>query len=378
MNDINAYKEQLFTFNNPIFFAFILTVVVIFLLILFYIKIVYPLQKKFIVENQRYLLEKAELMALFAELDPDPLLRINSNGELLQTNEAFRKLFPKKSYNKELLTKIIPEEFYNTNSLPAKRVQLIEGNYYNINVRKEEKLGFTNIYLHDITESKKYEKQLEIYKANLAMFSNAIDKQYEELKKSLASNLHDDIGQRMIVAKLKLAQLDKYDVKDIQEDLEALSSQIRDLSHNLAPINVNNLGLVFSLGRIIKDMSEISGIKSRFNTSHSEEEFEQLLSENIKQCVYLSVKEGLNNIVKHSKAQNLAISMLIVDDLLELSIADNGEGMSDQLDTIVLSNDSGFGLFRMRERIRNLGGTFDIISTEEYSTVLFIRIPLGK
>ena len=94
MNSLDNYFKQFLTFDNPLFFAFILGVIVIGVIILIFFKIILPLQKKFVSESQRFLLEKAELMALFAEMDPEPLIRTDTTGFIIQTNEASRKIFP--------------------------------------------------------------------------------------------------------------------------------------------------------------------------------------------------------------------------------------------------------------------------------------------
>ncbi|MBA4405756.1 hypothetical protein C0389_00620 [bacterium] len=378
MNSLEVYKEQFLTFNNPLFFAFILSVIIILLIVVIYIKIVYPLQQKFVAENQRYLLEKAELMALFAELDPDPLLRINEKGELLQSNEAARGLFSKSKLENLNISEFLPGDFQNINLLPETWTQQIQDRYFNIYLRKVEKLGITNIYLHDITARKQHENQLELYKSNLRTLTNLLDRQSEELKKTLASELHDDLGQCMIVLRLKLMQLDKYKIEDIQSDLDYISKRMREISHQLAPLNVKNLGLVYTLQKIVNDISEASKIDGKLETINHEDDFEINLTESVKHIVLNCVQEGLSNIVKHSKAKAFLVTLSFDDTLIDLKIADNGVGISVDYENRVLSDDSGIGLFRMRERVRNFGGEFEILSNKKYPTMLNIKLPIGQ
>lgn len=378
MNDIEVYKEQLFTFNNPIFFSFILFVVVILISLVIYIKIIFPLQKKMVNANQRYLLEKAELMALFAELDPDPLLRIDNKGLILQSNEAARQLFCSQSFDKINIQKLIPLQFDRISELPDSWIMEIKGSVFNASIRRENKLGFINIYLHDITTIKKYENQLEIKESNLRTLSTLLDKQSEDLKKSIASQIHDDIGQRMALLKLKANNLKNYKPESLLEDIDYVGTKIREISHKLVPVRVSSMGLVYSLKKIVNEMSGASGIEGYFETIQEEIEFNKIHSEDIKLLIINCVQEGLNNVIKHSQAKMFMVSLFLDENYVELEIGDNGIGIKDNIDSQVISTDSGIGLFRLSERVKSCGGEFSILSNEIYSTILQIKLPIGK
>lgn len=378
MNDIEVYKQQLLTFNNPIFISIILFVVVLTLLFVVYIKIIFPMQKKMVLSNQRFLLERAELMALFAELDPDPLIRIDNKGSILQSNEAARQLFNFRTNVKLKIKDLIPTHFEDLNNLPENWVQDIKEQVFNVSIRRESKLGFINIYLHDITTIKKYESQLELKESNLRALTVVLDKQSDELKKSIASQIHDDIGQRLVLLKLKVAHIENYSAEDLRTDLDYVSDKIREISHQLVPVKVSTMGLIFTIRKTIDDMSNASEIEGHFELFQAEEEFDKGLSEEIKLLLINCVQEGVHNVIKHSEAKMFMVSLFIDDDQVELEIGDNGVGIESDIDTKVLASDSGIGLFRLRERVKGYGGKFSLSNNEIYSTILNIKLPIER
>jgi signal transduction histidine kinase len=375
MNNLNKYIEQLFSFNNPIFFAGLLTLVVIIVLIMVYIRVIYPLQKKFVAENQRYLLEKAELMALFAEMDPDPLLRVNIKGEIVHTNESTRKLFTRFNLSGGKIREIIPSYTKDIENTSCQFIATIDGRIYNINVTQEEKLGFSNFYLHDITEIKEYERKLESYKGNLINLSAELDRRYEELKSSISSELHDDLGQKMIVVKLKMNKLDKYSVDEILKDLESIYLRIREISHTLSPLNTSNLGIELTLQSMIQNLSKASGIKGSLDVYKESDNINVDLDKNIEKCIISTVQEALNNVVKHSQAREFQVALTFEEERVVLVISDNGIGIKEEVEKFTVSNKQGIGLFRMKEKIQNLGGKFSIFPGTDYKTNLIAKLP---
>jgi signal transduction histidine kinase len=377
MHDFELYRQQLFTFNNPLFFAIILSFVVIIILIFLYVQVLFPLQKKMIEDKNKHLLEKAELMALFAEMDPNPLLRINSRGEIIQSNEASRKLFLNKDLNQVTIHELMPGLMNNYFTIGDKSIFEIENKIFSVIIQREEKLDFINIYLHDITTQKKYEAELEKYKVNLTSLSSSLDKQIEELKKDLSSELHDDICQRMILAKMKLSQPNKYKTPEIENDLEEITEQVREISHTLAPVNVNAFGVEFTLRNLVNKVSENSGIKGIMEFVGELEEIEDELDENVKSVLIRCVQEALTNIVKHSKANKFFVRLILNHDSVELIIADNGVGINKQIDDLIIEGNSGIGLFRLRERVKGVGGSLKVASNKKYKTNLIVNIPVN-
>lgn len=371
MNNINSYTEEFFTFNNPFFFALILSLVLISVVILIFVKVIFPLQKKFVTESQRYLLERAELMALFANMDPDPLIRTDSSGNIIQTNEASRKIFPNIGMKGKKINEIIPsfKQLNIDTEIPI--VEKINDRIFSVIVRGDVKLGFNNIYLHDITQIKNYEFVLENYKNKLKSFADKLDFEYEELKKSLSFELHDDIGQKLIVAKLKLSDLQKYKASEVQSDLEEIYQRIREISKTLKPIELNNLGLKLSVQSLVQSISANSNIDGSFEFLGKDEK----LGSEIEFCIYRIIQESLNNVIKHSKASEFSVQIEVDKNKVNVIVSDNGIGIPPEYFTLSGLDNSGTGLFGMRERLEKLDGTLKINSNSGEGTVLIIQLP---
>ena len=88
--------------------------------------------------------------------------------------------------------------------------------------------------------------------------------------------------------------------------------------------------------------------------------------------VFLTVKEALNNVLKHSGATTITISLNCSDNILHIEIIDNGKGFS-QKNKIF----SGNGLYNMEKRIKDIGGKYEISSEEDKGTKVSISISIN-
>ncbi|MCX6168680.1 MAG: sensor histidine kinase [Ignavibacteriales bacterium] len=370
MNNLENYTNQFFTFQNPFFFAVIMSIVVLSVTILIFIKVIFPLQKKFVLENQRYLLEKAELMALFAEMDPDPLIRIDLSGTIIQTNEASRRLFPGIDYKEKKINEVLPlfSELSKNKTYPS--IEKINDVIFSVIVKKYDKLKFSNIYLHDITQVKKYEFELENYKNRLKSLANRLDSEYEELKKTLSRELHDDIGQQLVMINMKLAQSGNYKHEELLSDIATVYEKIREISRTLKPIELNNLGLKLSVQSLIHNVttnSQITGDLEFEGNDHG-------LNHDVVFCIYRIIQEAINNIIKHSQANEFSIHIEILEQTINMVISDNGVGIPAEYYSNN-HNHLGVGLISIQERTEKLKGTFKIDSSPSEGTTLLIQIP---
>ncbi|MDP2039051.1 MAG: ATP-binding protein [Ignavibacteria bacterium] len=369
MNNIDTYTKFFFTFENPLFVALIISVLVIGVVILVFIKVIFPLQKSFIIEQQKYLLEKAELMALFAEMDPDPLIRIDSQGIIIHTNEASKKIFQDIVNEKKSIDEILPDLMNRTNFGEVPSIENVGERIYSVLVRPQLDNKFTNIYMHDITQIKNYEYTLETYKGRLKSFAERLDSENEQLKKTLSSELHDNIGQLLILVKLKLANMEKHHASEIELDVDSVYHKIREISKNLRPLEFNDERLKMAVGNLVQTISANSNITGSFDFLG-----EDVITEpKIGLCIYRVVQEALNNIIKHSKATEFSIQIGNYIDKINVVVSDNGVGIPSEYYSSKEFKNYGTGLFSMKERIENLGGNLKINSFPQEGTTLFIE-----
>ena len=231
--------------------------------------------------------------------------------------------------------------------------------------------------LNQMAVSLDAERQLEENR----QLTQLIQQHIEDERRSLARELHDELGQYVTAIKtfaVAIVNKTKGKAPDIEasaQTIVAAANHIYDGMHNiirqLRPAAMDNMGLVETL----RDM--VGG----YQAQHPElaislklsGEFRQM-GENVNINVYRMVQEAVNNAIKHAHASNITVSLLAAEGSLLLKIEDDGVGM--QMCTVDQSQH--FGLLGMRERVQALHGQFKVISQGEIAqgTILEIRLPV--
>jgi len=203
----------------------------------------------------------------------------------------------------------------------------------------------------------------------------------EDERRSLARELHDELGQYVSAVKIfaqNIINRSKGKDKNIEESALSVTSaanQIYDGMHSiirqLRPGSLDNLGLAETL----KDM--VSGWRSQHSAINVDlfvGESLGHLGEAISINVYRIIQEAMNNCLKHAEAKNISISLDNKKKQLALVFKDDGVGF----DTTLLAKTKQFGLIGMQERVKSLNGIFSIKSTPDKGTLINITIPLDN
>ena len=114
--NLKEYTRLFFSFNDPIFYSIFLVVVLIILIYIFFKYVILPLQKNHELEKKELELKNTKLMSLFAELDPDPVLRISLDGLIIFCNEAAQKLEKKERLEGKFIKDILPSIKFNVSN----------------------------------------------------------------------------------------------------------------------------------------------------------------------------------------------------------------------------------------------------------------------
>lgn len=203
----------------------------------------------------------------------------------------------------------------------------------------------------------------------------------EDERRSLARELHDELGQYVSAVKIfaqNIINRSKGKDKNIEESALSVTSaanQIYDGMHSiirqLRPGSLDNLGLAETL----KDM--VSGWRSQHSAINVDlfvGESLRHLGEAISINVYRIIQEAMNNCLKHAEAKNISISLDNKKKQLALVFKDDGVGF----DTTLLAKTKQFGLIGMQERVKSLNGIFSIKSAPNKGTLINITIPLDN
>jgi signal transduction histidine kinase len=353
----------------------------------FYIHIILPLNRNHIIEKGNIELRNAKLMALFAELDPEPIFRFNNEGKFILANKAVQELYGKEKIEGEEVYYFFPPlkevnlQDLISNGKSAQFTVTIKDNHYDVNVKGVPEMQFGQIYCNNITRRKLVEDELTQYQASLRELSNRIQKLQEEEKQKLSRELHDSFGQKLTSIKLNLELLKNCDpdmkikdeiVNDISMLVENSMLEVREISYRLKPRILDDFGLVPSLKALCNDISNKSGINGIFQAH----KLDKRLDPDLETGLYRITQEALNNMVKHSKAKEFSVQLVKHPDVLRLMIEDDGIGF----DPIVIKNDPAkrnhLGLVNMSERVLSFNGKFILDSHLGGGTEIIVEIPM--
>lgn len=181
-------------------------------------------------------------------------------------------------------------------------------------------------------------------------------------RRNFARELHDGINQLMVSVKFrlelardKLRKQDHSAVSDLDKGCDVLNvaiQEVRRVSHDLRPIQLDDLGLESALYSIAHEFSERTGLITNIRIELPE----QRLPDDIEITLYRITQEALTNIEKHAKAQNVGIRIWQRERYIWLEIIDDGVGFVPE------QQDAGIGLMNMRERTELISGHFDMRS----------------
>ena len=349
--------------------------------------------ESFIKENNR--------LALIAEQTADAVIIHDSNLNVSFWNSSAEKMF---GYKKaEILGKtamlIIPknrskELKENFNAISKNKViknfetQRLAKNGALIDVSisasalidpKSKKIIGDIVSIRDISEkliAKKSQLQLEKNR----QLTTIIQDHIEDERRSLARELHDELGQYVSAIKIfaqNITNRSKGKDDDIQESslsVTAAANQIYDGMHNiirkLRPGSLDNLGLRDTLKDLVatwkKQHKELDiGLRVDADLDN--------LGEAININVYRIIQEAMNNCLKHADASKVNIIIEKKDKNLYLEFADNGIGFNKS----ILSKTKQFGLVGIQERANSLRGKFELITAKNKGTILKFYIPIN-
>lgn len=211
---------------------------------------------------------------------------------------------------------------------------------------------------------------------NQRVISQAIIKAEERERNRLGAELHDNVNQLLVSARLYLALERKKLNKDPEyldkadEHLSMAIEEIRELSKRLTTTVIANEGLERSIEEIAASMLELKNIK--LETCISDQAIANLNPDQ-QLMVYRIIQEQTSNILKHAETKEAAISLQIVNNETKLIIRDNGKGFDKTEQKL-----TGIGFSNIFNRVNVYDGEMEIISSPGEGCKLVVRIPLNE
>ena len=375
--------------GNPLNLSLLIGIAIVGAIYFYYVNINNPHRRINIFRRNRFGFNNNRLMALFVELDPNPLLQFNLNGKITFSNTAGFNM----SHNNEIVGLSVntvfnelPDFDFKDFILNGKSYQCsvqIKDNYYNLMLIGVPEIGLGKIFCVNTTEQKRIEEELIQSRKNLRNLSNHIQKLQEEEKQKISRELHDGIGQILTSIKLNIeaivSESTDYEGKrerfrDISKLVETAITETKEMSYQLKPRILDDFGLVPSLNTLCKEVSKKSGISGNFKSF----KLNGRLSPEIETVLFRIAQEGLNNIVKHSHAKEFNIQLFKHPGFIRLMIEDDGVGF--EMDKIYTdeSKQKCMGLININERALSINGKVTIDSQKEAGTDIIVEIPLEE
>jgi signal transduction histidine kinase/ligand-binding sensor domain-containing protein len=206
-------------------------------------------------------------------------------------------------------------------------------------------------------------------------FTKQLINTQEAERKRIAGELHDSLGQKLLIIKNKLlsemkSQKDNSRLNELSGLTSDTLQEVRNISYNLHPYQLEQLGLTKAIESILKSVSDAGKINFRADIDKIDSVFHQQSEINI----YRVIQECMNNILKHSSASEVDISIKKKDNILSIHVFDNGKGFISE-DHQNIKEGRGIGLMGISERVKLLDGKFDIESSYGKGTRIQIDIP---
>ena len=219
----------------------------------------------------------------------------------------------------------------------------------------------------DITEQREAERRIKEYQAQLKSLASELSLVEERERRRIATGIHDDIAQKLAMAKFELQSLQaSVTDTDVSESLgkqcqlmDQVVADARSLTFELSNPVLYQVGLEVAVESYLTERIQGQfGIKCKFKSEGPRSSLE----ENIRIVLFQAVRELLTNIVKHANASTIEVCVSNTEDRLRIVVQDDGVGFDPTETGPHQVGRGGFGLFNIRERLEYLGGNVKIES----------------
>jgi PAS domain S-box-containing protein len=235
-------------------------------------------------------------------------------------------------------------------------------------MRGEEIVGAVVAFV-DITERK-------LAETALASVSRRLIEAQEQERSRIARELHDDIGQRLALLAIKLAQLQQSPpnsrelsgrIGELQKRTSEIATDIQSLSHELHSSRLQYLGIAAAMRGFCREFGE----QQKVEIDCKIHDLPVTLSPDVSLCFFRILQEALNNSTKYSGVRYFEVELWATQDEAHLTVSDSGDGF----DICAARASRGLGLISMEERLKLLNGTLSIESELQRGTTIHAHLP---
>jgi len=234
--------------------------------------------------------------------------------------------------------------------------------------------------LQDITDRKHAEERLQESNDKLQLLSRRLVESQETERRHIARELHDEVGQTLTVAEMNLQSVMQSSragpltrrLKDSLQAVERVLAQVRDLSLNLRPSMLDDLGLESALRWYVTRQATVSGIRAEFQADALEDRLDPV----IETACFRVTQEALTNVARHARARSVTVALRKRNGQLHLSVRDDGIGFDVTALRQQAVQGASLGLLSMEERATLVAGGLELKSAPGQGTEIHAWFPL--
>lgn len=341
--------------------------------------------------------ERESIIATMFEMASQAILGVDRQGTIQLANRMAMELFGRERAELvgQPLETLVPEQHRQSHvahreafaSAPRRRpmgiglelaAQRKDGSTFPIEVslsHVETSQGFMAVcFVTDITVRKRQDVALQENLRELQQLSTALLTAEEDAARKMARELHDDISQRLAFLSMEIGRVAAQptsatnlvpSLRSFQTRILEVSDGIRQLSHQMHPAILDDLGLSAALEALCLDMERAEGIAVSFKARNVPDH----LGGSLALCLYRVGQECLRNVSKHAHAEHANVALAYADGRMTLLVTDDGVGFDPA------GHQGGLGTYSVRERIKAAGGTIQVESRPGEGTRVMVQIP---
>jgi two-component system, NarL family, sensor kinase len=207
---------------------------------------------------------------------------------------------------------------------------------------------------------------------------NAVIEAQEAERRRIAKDLHDGIAQELVGLKLgfdalgrrvgKIAPGEKDNLAELNAQLDASCSEVRNIAHVMSPPVLEQHGLAPSLELLLQHTMAHAGLQAKLNAH----DLPPRLDQKVEVGLYRITQELLNNIIKHAKAAQVIIELYTSGSEVMLRVEDDGVGYNFE----EAREKGSMGILNILSRASALGGNFETKSKAPHGTMALVRVPI--
>lgn len=244
------------------------------------------------------------------------------------------------------------------------------------------------IICFDISERKLAEQEVErLNTENITdklnqqkIISSKIVENQENEQNRIAKEIHDGIGQMLTGLKFSLESIDLDDKEKSAQKIEYLKKLsldiikgVRTATFNLMPPELSDHGINSALAKLAQELSKLTGKEILF---YNKTDFDKRLDSLFEINIYRLTQEAINNAIKYADSTHIIIQLSHSNNLLSITIDDNGKGFDVSAVEKKRNSESGMGLLFMKERTQYINGRVFINSILNEGTRITFNIPI--